>query len=654
MRYSWNDPGSAITSLEVEDKAASGIAEAVVYLNPDLPEDSTSVATIYNALSANGLTITYDVKENAPILRVTGHKNANKLLATLQENETVKGEASKEKLTNSGKKENWFESWKLTISAGFYQLGNLATYIGGWFRNDKDEMRTGLAFMVGDSTMLLFGKRNQEEKYQDIVKGFGEFLDKSGFGTSHTSIFNEITQPANVSNWQKLRNFMYDKVIAIKSVSEVIAGTSFAMAGFKQGNIFKGAAGTIVGSGFGIGMLIPEKSPKDLREEFGVSSDEEVKQKISQMPLFKRMKYKIQTNPLIISGGAAGLNNALTLYGALDERSYFNKNKKSRKVNEIEAKLEGKSYKPSIFEAERTAESAVLKKVESSAYYDKIYLDQTSITNHRNGSAPLNEEKLKALRTNVNERMRAINIKEGREDPTEGFLKENDPQLVDQLHDRILTEIHHAGEDFHQKKQTVINLRDAKKKLEKGRTLQLGKKKITFNQSGFWKFNVAQSLFFGAANLIYASASKHGDQSKATALTNRFIAAVATQALIMEEAYRPEFINIASYYANKNSNINLTSDEVRAALNTKIKALTNHPIVKLHEQERAKYYQVEVEIPIEANASKDTETPPAPSKEEKRFADSTPQTKSHESKDLSPASIKASAEEGAQQGTALS
>ncbi len=578
MKIRWNHPESVISELRFQPNALTGQNEAILFLRAETAitgDSHLSTPPFDESLKKSGAIIAYDHFENVPVLRITNPQSAESVIAQLEKLDAVKGDYSKQATTDEPHK-GWRETLRsnqLVLSAIFYQVGNIATTIGGWFRRDSDEIRTGFAFMAGDSTMLLFGKRNQQEKYGDLMQDFGKFLNTNQYQAESQQQFSPLSTAKEVSGWQKIRDVMYSKVIAIKSVSEIIAGTSFAMAGYKQRNYFKSTAGGLVGAGFALGLAIPEKSKADLREELGAKDNDDLQLKMKSLSPLKRLKTKIQANPLILPGSFAGVNNILTLIGAYDEKNYFEAHGKSRKMEELDAKIDGGEYQNSRFESVKKVYSASKDATDKALAYDRISNTHASLKNLLNKADSngnnLNQDEIssiiKATESKHNIAMKGATPLDAAYE-TLGILSGDLAKAETELSDA----------NTH-----IQSLSTARDKLVSGRTLSVaGKDLITVKDGQYWIFNVIQASAFGVANVLYGLSSKNGNDPNAEKMTNQFVNAVASEAITVDATKREHLINIASHYVTLNKNVGLTPSEIRVALTQKIEQLQNHPLLQ--------------------------------------------------------------------------
>lgn len=503
-----------ISETVITGDGQKAVREAVIFA----PEDfagKPALAALDGYLVKKGMAVGYDAVEGRPVLRVTGFRHERDLIAVLEKGRFVAGEAQTrptgEKLQT---RTEWVKENSLVLSAFFYTLGNIATMLSGWFRRDADELRTGAAFTVGDSTMLLFGKLNDREKYQEIMQDFGAILKENGHTLAPGSVFSPAATQEAPSNWAKARKFMHNKVIAVKSLSEITAGISFARAGLNQNNPLKTGAGTAIATGFAIGLLTPEKNSSQIQEELGTQTAEETERKIAGMSLFKRLLYKLQQNPLGVPGTFSGINNLLTLAGAIDEKRWIEKTGMSRKLDEVNARLHGGPYK--IFGRKKPHEISVADSANARLDAARAAL------NGADGAARLD-----------------------------------------------------AKADYVKAKTDLESLERQREHLLKGRKI-FGKE---LDGKHFWIFNVMQSLFFLAANTLYAKSSKSGGKSlRQDALKEQFLSAVAGEALQTGEGFaREEIINLAAKYAGGRHGFNLTVKEARRLIDARLQLLQTNP-----------------------------------------------------------------------------
>lgn len=569
MKYEWASDTSAIKELRVIDSGKKGVREAIILTDPSKPLDDTQ-KRLDSALVDQGFSVAYDLVDGLPALRVTGFKRTGKIIEALYGSNLVEGNYHKSAQEHAATKKSWRDS-SLILSAIFYQLGNLVTILSGVFRKEANERNTGIAFAVGDTSMLLFGKRTEKEKYVSVMKGFGEMLQQNGYIPSFGSGFSASAMYEKPSSWQNIRNFMHDKVIAVKSLSEIAAGVSFARAGQIQGNRYKTMAGSLIASGFAISLMTPEKSPSQIRDELGVATPEEAKEVLRHKNFFIRLKYQIQQFPLFMSAFFAGGNNLSTLWGALEERRHnWGASLVKTKIGAKNDGIDGS--------AKRMAETISSKQGTSKPLRDR--------ERHETAYSKVNR-----LRHEIDNGGVAEMVKLDE-------LKKAEKELASlQAEDRLM-----AGE---------------------------GVPKALLSNDGtprFWMFNIAQSLLMMVANTLYGLSSKSGRSAKEEQLGERFVAAVATEVLLSDPEYHHEIINLAAHYAGSLNELDFTADEVRKMVEEKIELIQNHPLladqlhdevvidtrhvdgITLHQGEKATYIDLQEEAPAAADNPVDEAT----------------------------------------------
>ena len=523
MKYQWNQPDSFVEELRFFSAKNGQVQEAVILLRP---QDGSQVKSIDAQMVDQGLSVNYDMVDERPALRITGFKKIQDVVSILQSSGAVKGES----LKSAGGQEVEVSTWQrmransLVLSAVFYQLGNISTALSGWFRQDAHELRTGLLFGVGDTTMLLFGKRSDTEKHNSVMQGFGEALKQNGFSPAFGSSFADNSY-GKVSGWQKVRNFMHNKVIAVKSLSEISASSSFAIAGYQQKNNFKTAAGVLGASGFGLGLLIPEKQSSEIRDELGVTTPAEAKEVLASKPLFTRLKYKIQQMPLLISGTMAGLNNLSSIAGAFDERKH--RWQKHDIVNRLGKASDGLTGITAMMNKSITSDAGKSSKVRN-----------------RKETAWSKANRLSYEYNNASESNRAL---------LSGDMK--------QAHNELKT--------LQTEQHSVLEGRFGKEKLDPEK---------------FWVLNLLQGGFFLVANFLYGISSKSGRSANEELLGKRFIASVATEVLMSPQDDRAEIINLAAEYAGGLQELDFTKAEISQQVSDKVKQLQKHPFIALKQE----------------------------------------------------------------------
>ncbi len=514
MKYIWHDNNSITKEIEFTGNGKNSILEAVISIPANV--NNEQLRNLDQQLVDGGFNLSYDTKDNKPILRVSGIRHPNDLVKLLQQNKLVAGNYSIEE-TKKTNKSLWqrIRDNSLVLSAVFYMLGNIVTMISGYFRRDADEFRTGFSFSIGDGSVLLFGKRNAKEKHHAVMQNFGDFLKQHGIEPSFGSNFAPSAVKEPKTAWGAIKSFMHDKVIAIKSVSEIIAGISFAKAGFNQENAYKKIAGTALVTGFGLGLAIPEKSDSQIRDDLGVDTPEQAEEKYAQLPWRSKAKYAIQKQPLILSGGFAAINNLSTIAGAFDEKKH------ARNLRKIEAELGVDSDNNRLSTKNSQYDISIVGFTQTKKIAETAYSRYERLQTEYNAASPA-QRKLLA------------------------------PELA---------EAHKQVETLKQKRKNIIEGRHGLK----------GDK--------FWIFNLFQGLFFLVANTLYAMSSKTGGASEQE-LADRFFSSVATEILnTKDNTAKIRILNLAAQYAGTIEELDYTTGEARAIIQQKVASLQQHPLV---------------------------------------------------------------------------
>ncbi len=506
MHYTWQNSASPIQEIRFSG-GGKVKPEALIFAPLN---GSTAAQNLDQVLAEKGLIVSYDIVENRPALRVSGFEAEGEVLKLLQENKMVEGDPQRREV--KGEKESFD---RLTASAVFYQLGNFTGLIGSIIRKDKDEITSNSAFIVGDSTMLAFGRKTTAEKQHNVMKGFGEILRQNGISVDPSSAFasEHIKDPPGL--WNGIRRFMTDKVIAVKSVSEITAGIKKAQSGFNQNNAYKKIAGAALVTGFSSGLMIPEKTNAQLRDELDATTPEDMSAKISRLPFWKRVLTSIQRTPLILSGGFAGLNNLSAFIGALDERKHSKDNPgRSRQIDKIYAELG--------------------KNMDTGAAVDPIYEYKIFGFSRRESA-----------------------IKKGEGQALEDLEKAKIAYAADPSTKNLKT--------FGEKQERVDGL-----------LASLDKAKMAKDKN-LWIFDLVQAVFFGVANTLYSISPKGGSLQDRQKLSERFFAAAATE-IARAPAEKKEYLfAIACQYAGHTRELSVTSREAQEILAQKVQMLQANP-----------------------------------------------------------------------------
>lgn len=522
MRYQWQNETSAIQEVRFFT-AKKAAPEAVIFASPRAHDPN--LPNLDLLLAKQGMTVSYDIIENRPALRVGGFTNEQAILDVLQKHKLVEGTPQKSEM--KGEKQGFD---RLTGAAVFYMLGNVTGLIGSWFRKDRAEVFSNSAFIAGDSTMLLFGKKSGKEKQHQIMQGFGELLRKNGVTVEPSSLFAQEHIQNSPGLWNGIRRFMADKVILLKSISEITAGIKKFESGLNQNNAYKKVAGAALTIGFTSGLAIPEKTPAQLRDEYNVSNNSELKDKLHKLPLGKRIFTTIQRWPLILSGSFAGLNNLSCIIGAISEYLYNKKTSllgapTTRQRDKISAEL-GLDENKNITKPE---------------YTYTIFGWERKATLKKEQAIPAREKALEKLK-----------------EAKEKFPPES-------------VEVRTATVELGQTEKRILDLEKEREDAIGGRFPKI------LQPKHFWLFDLVQGLFFLAANTLYGISPKGGSLSDRQKLSDRFFAAAASEIAKAPEEKKEYIFGIACQYAGSTRDLGVTSREAQGILAQKIQMLEANP-----------------------------------------------------------------------------
>lgn len=551
MRYQWQVGTSPLQEITFS-AGKNALQEALIFAPAEI---TNSVVEMDTLLKKRGLNVSYDIIDNRPVLRVGGFDSVENFLSLLQQNKLIVGNPKVE-TTKTDKRHI-----DTIIAAGvLYELGNVTGLAGDFFRKDKAGVTSNMAFIIGNTPLLLFGRKNFAEKQISLMQGFGESLRKNGVVVEAGNPFaSEHTQNLPGA-WNALRRFMVDKVIGIFAVGEIVAGYKKAVAGFSnQGNSAKGLAGVFIASGFAAGAIIPEKTHAMLRDKFDAKDDADLKEKIKQLPLGKRIVTSIQHTPLFLSGFFSGMNNIFSILGAIDEKKYFEKNNESRKQAEIRAKLSetGEAhFEKSIFGV-KTVSVTLDDTQEKSKYWTA------------SGALKKAEEAYKNTdHTDIAATSKALKTKAAAE-------------------------------------QNILDLKTDQERLKESRKV-FGKTVVSIGK--LWRFDMVQALFFFVANFLYAQSPKTGNSFDQAKLRARFFSAAVSQIATASEADQGYLLAAACQYAGDSPDLGVTVREAKTILSEKLQQITANPWLqhRIHTSSTPLVTDVAIhqELPLETMSKK--------------------------------------------------
>lgn len=524
MRYQWQIGNSPIQEVTITG-GKKALPEALIFAPNHI---DTTIANLHKILVSKGMHIAYDLVDNRPVLRVGGFSKESDIIHLLQKNNLVSGNSKVEAITETKQP---FD--KFIGAALFYQIGNITGWIGDFLRKDTAGVTSNTAFIVGDSTILLFGRKTIAEKQTAIMQNFGEALQKNGISISASSPFAPHHTQDLSGVWNSVRRFMANKVVGIKAASEIVAGVKKAQAGFfNQGNFAKGMAGVMIAGGFAAGSLIPEKTPAELRDEYDVKTDAELKAKIKELPLGKRILTTIQRTPLLLAGGSSGLNNLFSIIGAIDEKNYYKQHNESRKRTEVCAKIEGGSYETNTF-----------------GFKKKHTINDDSPDPDKWTQRKKVHESGLACREDRRGLKRKHHLENG-----EGADHYQSVEILSEHHKQL---------------KAMNDLVVEKDRLATGR--------FNFPIGRFWIFDIAQAFAFFIANILYASSPKGGNMADRNKLADVFFSAVASQIATAPNNQKDYLFSVASQYAGDTHDLGLTVREAQIIISKKLKEIQANP-----------------------------------------------------------------------------
>jgi hypothetical protein len=357
--YAWGNSAS-IEKMQVRPSGKKG-AEAVLYAAPGAQKGD--LAQIPDMLRSLEMTVIPDTIDGQHVLRVRGIKDGTKVADALEKNGFVSAasrqtqDSPKEEKQRKGVMQSIRE--KSLVASGYvYMIGDAALVLSGIKRKDMNELRTGLAFSSSSIVLAFFGKRDVgkafDDNYNKMLKEFAkegvEFPELKHVNTAELGTVKGVVS--------HVTNFLYNHPAEVNAAINAYAGYQSLQAGInlsktdKVAGFNKAAAGVSVGSGFLIGLLVPEKGKKQPRTVEGqegavIEGDAETWLQPEEPPKgfwgslmspFQSVYSKIEERPLRASGYGAIINNGFLLASGITERKNTNK-----RIADMRGELEGLS-----------------------------------------------------------------------------------------------------------------------------------------------------------------------------------------------------------------------------------------------------------------------------------------------------------------------
>ncbi len=304
--YQWDAP-SLITRIDVRAQDKNG-AVAYIYPPENAQEHAPKLLALRDRFKQMGWATNSDNRYGKSVLRVSGLANENELLALLQTGNHIMG-AARISTTANNSHEGLGDSLRsnsLRASGIFYTLGNILFIISGIRRKDNDQIGTGVSFAVGDSLLTAFGGKDDRRQFKSLLTKLTKHLEEKGIAIPEGAAITAETMAAKGGFLETVYDYMHEHINGFKILAEIAGGVYYFRAGLNQHNPRKQAAAAVIVAGWTAALLIKEKKPD--------------KEKLQNAGSLEKAWAYIQEKPLRLAGWAGLTHNALSTWGAFEER----------------------------------------------------------------------------------------------------------------------------------------------------------------------------------------------------------------------------------------------------------------------------------------------------------------------------------------------
>jgi len=265
------DASKLIARIEVKSPRP-GIEFATIHTKPNASPEELEKLRL--SLGDKNISTLMDMQDGKPALQIRGMKNAESLLAALQETGHATGAIRKETTPEDNKKVSFMDRVRgkaLFLSAIFYNLGNIAFFVSAVQRgrhnrdgkmapNDKSEFMIGAAFSLGDVLMTAYGHDRGDEELTAAANGLKRHLHQKGIEIPQGNALNPDS--LHQSGAMKATDRWLRKHIGhIKCLTELAGGLFTMHAALKKdkkNNINQGklAAGFLIATAWAATFLL--------------------------------------------------------------------------------------------------------------------------------------------------------------------------------------------------------------------------------------------------------------------------------------------------------------------------------------------------------------------------------------------------------------
>lgn len=351
MRYTFANKASLLNDVEVYAEKDGNLK--AVLTAPD-GADVNKLAKLKTSMERNGFNVIVDTqKDGKDLLRISKVKSADTFLAALAEDGGVFGNYGVEITDREIKEKKSFgdlvKDNALTMAGWSYLIAD-SLLIGAAVKRgalepdgDKSELANGILFWIPSFFLIFAGQQDPNIVNGFVKRDFKEDLEKHNIAAPTEILQNLEAGAAGRSLWDKAVELVYKDGPFLNNLFQVSGAVKMFEAGKNQNNLGKMLAGLIMGSGMGLGAILPEKQETNVTHpslgkselsnpERLVESNLQFSPGQSQGQLNESLEIsnvvapdKVKKgpgggiNPLFISGAGAFANNVMNIVGAYDE-----------------------------------------------------------------------------------------------------------------------------------------------------------------------------------------------------------------------------------------------------------------------------------------------------------------------------------------------
>lgn len=308
--YTWNGESDTISSIDLRQDGDSMIA----YIHAT--DGAPNLHALREEFRRQGWTLSPDTKDGKPVLRLSGISHEDMLIHLLEKGGYVNSEPQVASVNEAHRKAKpsaeSLTSNSLRASGIFYLLGDAIFIMNGIKRgNDLAQMGTGIAFGIGDLAFTAFSGKDDRRTFDSILGKLKKHLEKNGIEIPEGTALTTETLAKPEGFLEKTYDYVNEHINVFKILAEIVGGGLYFKAGMNQQNPRKQAAGAIIVAGW-TGALLTREKKRDSDEYAKAGS-------------LKKLSMYIQEKPLRLAGWAGLTHNALTTWGAFEERGKYRK-----------------------------------------------------------------------------------------------------------------------------------------------------------------------------------------------------------------------------------------------------------------------------------------------------------------------------------------